>query len=60
MQRCILDIAVKLGIVEKSGAWLSYGNGKMHCQGREKAIAFLKENEDIKNELSDHVKQGSV
>lgn len=57
---CILDMAVKLGIVEKSGAWLSYGNGKMHCQGREKAIAFLKENIEIRDELSEHIKQAIV
>lgn len=53
-------MAVKLGIVEKSGAWLSYGNGKMHCQGREKAIAFLKENIEIRDELSEHIKQAIV
>jgi recombination protein RecA len=39
----LLDLGVKAGIVEKSGAWLSY-NGDRIGQGRENAKTFLKEN----------------
>lgn len=43
----ILDHAVALGFVEKSGAWYSYEGTKIG-QGREKAREFLAENPDIK------------
>ena len=39
----ILDIAVSMDIVNKSGAWFSY-NGQRIGQGRENAKQFLKEN----------------
>ncbi|MDO9516305.1 MAG: recombinase RecA [Syntrophales bacterium] len=42
----LLDLASESGIVEKSGAWYSYG-GERIGQGRENARAFLKENPDI-------------
>ena len=45
----ILDLAVNLDIVEKSGAWFSY-NGAKIGQGRENVKKYLKENEyNIKN-----------
>lgn len=42
----ILDVAVKLDIVKKAGAWFSFNNEKLG-QGREKAKEFLSENPDI-------------
>jgi recombination protein RecA len=42
----LVDLGVKAGIVEKSGAWLSY-NGERIGQGRENAKSFLKENPKI-------------
>jgi recombination protein RecA len=42
----VLDLAVTHNIVEKSGAWYSYG-GERIGQGRENTRAFLKENKDI-------------
>ena len=42
----LLDLGVKAGIVEKSGAWFSY-DGQRIGQGRENAKNFLKENRDI-------------
>ena len=42
----IIDYGIKLDIIDKSGAWLSYGDKKIG-QGRENAKAFLKENVDI-------------
>ncbi len=42
----VLDLAVTHNIVEKSGAWYSYG-GERIGQGRENTRAFLKENRDV-------------
>jgi recombination protein RecA len=41
----VLDLAAAENIVEKSGAWFSYGNERIG-QGREQAKAFLKEHRD--------------
>lgn len=56
---CIVDCAVKSGIIEKSGAWLSYKENVLHCQGRDKTIAFLKEHSDVLNEITKEVKKCS-
>jgi recombination protein RecA len=42
----LLDLGVKAGIVEKSGAWFSY-DGQRIGQGREAAKAFLAQNADM-------------
>lgn len=46
----ILDMGSDIDIVQKSGAWYSYNEERMG-QGRENAKQFLKENEDIKDEI---------
>ena len=46
----LIDLGVKAGIVEKSGAWLSY-EGERIGQGRENAKLFLKENPKIANQI---------
>jgi len=46
----ILDLGVKAGIVEKSGAWFSYDSTRIG-QGRENSKSFLKENPDICEQL---------
>ena len=50
----IIDIGVKEGIIEKSGAWFSYGEERIG-QGRENAKTFLKENEKICNEIEEKI-----
>ena len=50
----VLDIAVDLDIVKKSGAWYSYGETKIG-QGREASKDFLKNNPDIMKEIEDQV-----
>ena len=50
----LLDIAVDLGIVTKSGAWFTY-EGEQLGQGRENAKSFLAENPEIMVEVSDKV-----
>ncbi|MFA5958490.1 recombinase RecA [Hyphomicrobium sp.] len=46
----LIDLGVKAGLVEKSGAWLSY-NGDRIGQGRENAKTYLKENQRVAAEL---------
>ena len=42
----LLDLAVQLDIIKKSGAWFSYGENRIG-QGRDNAKEFLKNNPDI-------------
>ena len=46
----LVDLGVKAGIVEKSGAWISF-DGQRIGQGRENAKQFLKENPKIANQI---------
>ena len=46
----ILDLGVKAGIVEKSGAWFSYDSVRIG-QGRENAKTFLRENTELCDKL---------
>lgn len=50
----ILDLAVKFGLVQKSGAWYSYNGGKIG-QGKDNSIVWLNENEDVKNTLHSQI-----
>ena len=51
----LLDLGVKAGVVEKSGAWFSYGDERIG-QGRENAKTFLKENARIALEIEDKIR----
>ena len=51
----ILDLAVKLGIVQKSGAWFAYQNSKIG-QGRENAKIYLKENPAVAEEIEHQIR----
>ena len=46
----IVDLATEMGIIEKSGSWFSYGGDKIG-QGREKVKDYLKNHDDICNEI---------
>ena len=46
----ILDLAVKLDIINKSGAWFSY-NGERLGQGRDNVKVYLQEHPDFANEI---------
>jgi recombination protein RecA len=52
----MLDVAVDLGIVKKSGAWYTY-EGEQLGQGRENAKAFLGTNLELMIEISEKVRQ---
>jgi len=51
----LLDVAVDLGIVKKSGAWFTY-DGEQLGQGREKVKQFLAENLDLMFEIDGKVR----
>jgi recombination protein RecA len=54
----IIDLGVKAGVVEKSGAWFSYDSQRIG-QGRENAKVFLKANPDIAAKIEAMVRQNS-
>jgi len=54
----ILDLGVKAGLVEKSGAWFSYDSQRLG-QGRENAKAFLKANPEITSKIEAAIRQNS-
>jgi recombination protein RecA len=51
----LVDLGVKAGVVEKSGAWFSYGDERIG-QGRENAKNFLRENPDMAYEIEDKIR----
>ncbi len=54
----LIDLGVKAGVVEKSGAWFSYDNQRIG-QGRENAKTFLKANPDIAGKIEAAVRQNA-
>ncbi|MGI5999055.1 MAG: recombinase RecA [Lutispora sp.] len=52
----ILDVAAANDIVQKSGAWYSYGNTRLG-QGRENARQYLKDNPEITKEIETKVRE---
>ncbi|PZN15404.1 MAG: recombinase RecA, partial [Proteobacteria bacterium] len=54
----IIDLGVKAGIIEKSGAWFSF-DGQRIGQGRENTKAFLKENPQIAEKIEQAIRQNA-
>ncbi|MCA0407470.1 MAG: recombinase RecA [Proteobacteria bacterium] len=54
----LLDLGVKAGIVEKSGAWFSYDSQRLG-QGRENAKVFLKQNPEVAATIEQAIRQNS-
>ena len=54
----IVDLGVKAGVVEKSGAWFSYDSVRIG-QGRENAKAFLKNNPDMAAKIEAAIRQNA-
>lgn len=52
----VLDIAVKEEIVQKSGAWFSYGDTRLG-QGRENAKNYFKENPELRLEIENKIRE---
>ncbi|MEO6761384.1 MAG: recombinase RecA [Candidatus Saccharimonadales bacterium] len=55
----ILDLAVNIDIVEKAGAWFSYGGEKIG-QGREAAKTYLESNPKIMEEIGKKVREAAA
>jgi recombination protein RecA len=54
----LIDLGVKAGVVEKSGAWFSYDSQRLG-QGRENAKAFLKQNADMAGKIEAAIRQNA-
>ena len=52
----LLDVGSDLGVLEKSGSWYSY-KGERIGQGRENAKVFLIQNEKIREEIEESIKE---
>ena len=52
----LVDYGVKMDIIDKSGAWFSYGDKKLG-QGRENVKALLKEDPELAKEIEDGIKR---
>ena len=53
----ILDRAVQLGIIKKSGSWFESAGAKI-AQGRDSAKDYIKNNKDVQQELLDKILNG--
>ncbi|MCU9846901.1 recombinase RecA [Defluviimonas sp. WL0024] len=51
----LIDLGVKAGVVEKSGAWYSFGDERIG-QGRENAKQFLRDNPDMAWQIEDKIR----
>jgi recombination protein RecA len=54
----LLDLGVKAGVVEKSGAWFSYDSQRLG-QGRENSKVFLKQNPDLAARIEATIRQNA-
>src|ERR1700748_2291354 len=52
----LIDLGVKAGVVEKSGAWFSFDSQRLG-QGRENAKAFLKSNPDVTDAVERRIRE---
>ena len=52
----IVDFAIEKGILKKSGSWISYNDEKIG-QGRDKVVAYLKENTALRDEIEEVIRQ---
>ena len=55
----LLDLAVELGLVKKTGAFFSYGETRLG-QGRENAREFLRKNPEIAQDLERQIRQQTL
>ncbi len=53
---CLLDIGTEMDLVNKSGAWYSYGNERLG-QGKENARQFLQENAELAFQIENKIRQ---
>ncbi|MDH7562343.1 MAG: recombinase RecA [Caldisericota bacterium] len=53
---CVLDLAISMGIINKTGAWFSYNDMRLG-QGRENVKAYLEEHPELIKELEEKIRQ---
>ncbi len=53
---CILDMAIELGYIKKSGAWFSYNDEKIG-QGKENTKIYLENNPDVMQEIESKIRE---
>lgn len=51
----LVDIAVSMGIIKKSGSWFSHGENKLG-QGRDGVIGLIESNEAFAKEIENEIK----
>ena len=56
---CLIDTAIDMGIVEKSGSWFSYNSDKIG-QGKENAKAYLTSHPEIADEIDKKIREKMV
>jgi recombination protein RecA len=54
----LVDLGVKAGVVEKSGAWFSYDSQRLG-QGRENAKTFLRNNPAVADKIEQQIRENS-
>jgi recombination protein RecA len=54
----LIDLGVKAGIVDKSGAWFSYDSQRLG-QGRENAKTFLREHPEVAQRIEASIRQNA-
>ena len=54
----LIDLGVKAGIVEKSGAWFSYDSQRLG-QGRENSKQFLRDNPEVADKIEGLIRQNA-
>ena len=54
----LIDLGVKIGIVDKAGSWYAYGDERLG-QGKENARQFLKENSEIAEQIENQIRAAS-
>jgi recombination protein RecA len=54
----LIDLGVKAGVIEKSGAWFSYNSQRLG-QGRENAKLFLRDNPELAREVETALRQNA-
>ncbi len=55
-ESAILDLGINLGIISKSGAWISYGDTKLG-QGKDNARQYLKSNPQLCKEIEKKIRE---
>ena len=51
----LIDLGVKIGIIDKAGSWYAYGDERLG-QGKENARQFLKNNSDIADDIEQKIR----